>query len=38
MKEIHAGYAELISDTGSFMERYSDKDFTGRRQLRTQQI
>jgi hypothetical protein len=38
MKEIHAGYVGLILHLGLCWGRFLDKVFTGRRQLRMQQI
>jgi hypothetical protein len=36
MKEIHAGLCRLILGLGLYWGRFSDKVFTGRRQLRMQ--
>jgi hypothetical protein len=38
MKEIHTGLCGLILGLGLYWGRFSDKDFTGRRQLQIQQI
>jgi hypothetical protein len=38
MKEIHAGYVELILGLDLCLEKFLDKDFTGRRQLQMQRI
>jgi hypothetical protein len=38
MKEIMQGYAELILGPCLYLEKFSDKDFIGRRQLQMQRI
>jgi hypothetical protein len=38
MKEIHAGICEAHIGSRHSLERFSDKDFFGRRHLRTQRI